>query len=218
MEENVRKTENEVDYKNRWDYVKKEIRARPLLAYKSGIPYEQFHEYMRGYPNATFIQFAYDNIQADKERKTARIQKELADIVYHRGVKRFSQKIMISDSYLRDIISGKKVTASYDIIDKIEIFINSINKDFELSLENLLTPKKHVAIEVENIILQIDSACHGIYRSLGDIKKAADNMRLRTDMFWDNTIPINDSLNHHINELIKCSESLSDISEMYLKK
>ncbi|MDO4725954.1 MAG: hypothetical protein Q4A56_01860 [Porphyromonadaceae bacterium] len=218
MESNVKKAEEKVNYKNRWDYVKKEIRARPLLAYKSCIPYEQFDEYMRGYPDAAFIQYAYDNIQSDKKKKTARIQKELVDIVAYRGVKRFAQKVMISDSYLRDIISGKKDTASYNIIDKVEIFINSVNPDFELSLENLLTPKKHVAIEVENIILQIDFACHGIYQSLGDIKKAADNMRLRTDMFWDNVIPINASLNHHINELIRCSDSLNDISEMYFKK
>lgn len=218
MVQNTNTGAERVDYKHRWDYVKRELRARPLLAYKTGIRYEQFDEYMRGYPNAVVIQSVYERILLDKSEKTARVQKELLDIVDYRGIKSLSKQIMVSDSYIRDIITGKKEIASYNIIDKIEIFLQSVNPKFELSIENLLTPQKHVAIEIDNIIQQIDSACLGIYRSLPDIKKVANKMKLQTDFFRENAIPINSSLNYYIGILLQNSENLKIISDIYIKR
>lgn len=131
----------EKQIKTRWTDIKKQINARQLLAYRVSIPVEKWDEYMHSVPPENEINRIYEAIQTDRLNKTKRVKEALAKIVGYRESALYSKKIGVSDSSIREIIEGKKEKAGYELLDKLELFLNTILPDFEMSIENPLTIK-----------------------------------------------------------------------------
>lgn len=144
-------------YKTRWGDIKKQIKIRPLLAYRVGIQLCDWDMYMTSLPPHEEIDRIYYSIQDDRKTKTLRIKNELSKIVGYREAKKFATKAGVSDSVIRQVLDGKKEMAGYDVINKLEIFLNAVVPEFEISIENTLTPISYV----NDIVSDIASNLHG---------------------------------------------------------
>lgn len=145
----------EKQIKTRWIDIKKQIKERPLLAYRVGIPLADWDEYMYSTPSSSEINRIYFAIQEDRKVKTLRIKEALSQLVGYREAKEFSRKSGVSDSYIRDIIEGKKDMAGYDIINRLELFLHVTVPDFEVSIENPLNVKNYTYEYIGEITSQI---------------------------------------------------------------
>ena len=150
-------------FKTRWTDIKKLIKQRPLLAYRVGIPLENWDTYMHSIPCTSEINRIYYAIQEDRKTKTLRLQQSLSKIVGYRESKEFSKKSGVSDTSIREIIEGKKTMVGYEVINKLELFLSAILPDFEVSIENPLTIKNYSQDYLGEIAT--------------DINQVADNLR-----------------------------------------
>lgn len=200
----------------RWAEIKNQIRERPLLSYIVGIPIEKYKEYTHGTPQAEFILEAEAAIHLDREAKTERIKNELSKIVGYREAKEYSRKFNISDTTIRQVIEGKKERLSYDVIDKFELWLNKIT-GFEMSLENLLTPKEYLKSETDVISTELSNISNRILRYPIDIKRDVAKMEidiygcdysivraLRSDA--QQLLDIADRINLYVNEFMKIND------------
>lgn len=148
----------------RWADIKKQIKQRQLLAYIVGIPAEKWDTYMGStLPDKTEINRIYNAIENDRIKKTARIKDGLSKIVGYRESKEFAKRSGVSDSHIRNIIEGKVLKASYDIINRLELFLSTALPDFEPSIENPLTLKSYSKEFTQGIADSI----HDITKNLG---------------------------------------------------
>lgn len=128
----------EKQIKTRWIDIKKQIRERPLLAYRVSIPLDKWDLYMHSIPTDDEINRIYNAIQNDRKSKTLRIKQALSQIVGYRESKQFSRRARVSDTVIRSVLEGKNDKAGYDVINRLELFLHMTMPGFELSLENPL--------------------------------------------------------------------------------
>ncbi len=208
---------NDKQIKTRWIDVKKQIRARQLLAYRVGISLDDWDKYMYSVPSAAEINRIYDAIQQDRKNKTLRIKEALSRIVGYRESKEFSRKSGVSDTVIRDIIEGKKDMAGYDVINRLELFINAVIPDFELSIENPLTIKTYTQEYIGAIASSIDKVADNIKQYCYRLTELARKMEKDKD--WKgNDIEPSSNLDHNIKRLSELKDQIDTYWEMYIDR
>jgi len=206
----------EKQIKQRWIDIKKTIKQRPLLAYITGIPFNEWYTYMNSVPVEIEVDRIYNAILDDRNEKTKKIKYELQKVVGYREAKQFSQKIGISDTTIREIIEGKKSAAGYGVIDKMEIFLNAINPDFEISLENPLSKELIVRDEFDEIISEIRDISNSLLRESFELKDVAKKMRANID--WrGQLIEPSSGVNYQISRLSRIKNNIELIFDTYIK-
>lgn len=173
---------------NKWSHLKQQIKDRQLLAYIVKIPLEELNSYIYGTPSNEEILRIEKLIAKDRREKTARIRKELQNIVGYREAVQFATKAGTNSTTIREIISGKKDAVGYDTIDKLELYLNAVT-GFELSFENSLKPKEFLKEEVDKILDKICSISENLIRQIPSIRKVTSTGKyeIRTN-YYSNTI------------------------------
>lgn len=203
--------------KTRWTDIKKQINARQLLAYRVSIPVEKWDRYMHSIPSEDEINRIYEAIQQDRVNKTARIKEALSKIVGYRESVVYSKKIGISDSYIREILEGKKVKAGYEIIDKIELFLNTILPDFEMSIENPLTLKNFTQDYANAIANEINKVVENLKDYRFNLSQMITKRETATD--WKgNKISVTRSIEYSIERLTSIKEEIDLFWSIYIEK
>lgn len=208
---------NEKQVKTRWVGIKRQIKDRPLLAYRVGIPLDNWDKYMHSTPNSAEVHRIYYEIQEDRKRKTLRIKEALSKIVGYRESKEFSRKSGVSDTVIRDIIEGKKDMAGYDVINRLELFLKVTMPEFELSLENPLTVKQYTLEYIGEISSQIDSAADRLKQYCFKLSEMSRKMENDTD--WNgNIVEPTYTLNSIIGRLSDLKEQIDSYWKVYIEK
>ena len=171
----------EKQLKQRWVDIKKQINQRQLLAYRVGIALDDWDKYMYSIPSANEINRIYEEIQNDRTKKTLRIKEGLSKIVGYRESNEFSRKSGVSSTSIKQIIEEKKEMAGYDIIDRLELFLNRIIPDFEMSIENPLEIKSfsqehigEIASEIHQVAEQLNQYCFRLTQMTRKMEKEKD--------------------------------------------
>ncbi len=201
--------------KTRWADIRKQINERQLLAYRVGIPIERWDDYMHSTPSMSEINRIYAAIQDDRKTKTLRIREGLTKIVGYREAKEFSRKTGVSDTSIRDIIEGKKEMAGYDMINKLEILLNSVLDDFELSVENPLTIKTYSREYLGEIAVDINRVADDLRRYCFKLSEMARNQELEKD-WYGNAIPASESIKYSIQSLTELKSKVDIFWETYI--
>ena len=165
---------------NKWSHLKSEIKLRPMLAYRIGIPIDKLQYYLYSTPSEEEILRIEKIIFNDRAEKTIKIRNALSKIVGYRETVEFSEKIGISDSKLRDIIQEKDKTPSYDIINRIEVFLNAVS-DFEISIENLIYAEYFIENEFESLAGKIHKVGENLLINTYEIKNLYRNAKKKYD-------------------------------------
>jgi len=208
---------SEKQIKTRWVDVKKQIHERQLLAYRVGISLEKWDTYMYSTPTSDEINRIYLAIQEDRKNKTARIKEGLSKIVGYRESKDFSRKSGVSDTSIRDIIEGKKTMAGYDIINKLELFLNRVLTDFELSIENPLTLKSYSQDYISDIASDINRVADGLKQYCFKLTEMARKQELETS--WDGKkINASTHIEYSINNLTELKDKIETFWKVYIDK
>jgi len=207
----------EKQIKTRWVDVKKQIKERPLLAYRVGIPLEDWDSYMHSTPLSNEVNRIYFEIQEDRKRKTLRIKDALSKIVGYRESKEFSRKSGVSDTVIRDIIEGKKDMAGYDVINRLELFLHVTMSDFELSLENPLSIKEYTREYIGEIASQIDSVADRLKQYCFKLSEMSRKMENETDWKGNNVGPTY-TLSHIMSRLSDLQEQIDSYWKVYVDK
>jgi hypothetical protein len=203
--------------KNRWVDIKKHINERQLLAYRVGIPLEKWDTYMHSMPSTEEINRIYLCIQEDRINKTLRIKEGLSKIVGYRESVEFSRKSGVSSTSIRDIIEGKKIMAGYDIINKLELFLNTILPDFELSIENPLTLKSYSQDYIGDIASEINRIADGLKHYCFRLSEMA--RKQETETGWDgNKIEPSNHLDYSISNLTELKAKIDTFWKVYIEK
>lgn len=135
---------------SRWAILKKQLADRPLLPFMLGMTIEECRKYSHSTPPSNYIDKINTAIEEDRKAKTLRIKNELGKIVGYRESCIYAKRFNISDTTMRKIIEGEKTMISYDVIDKMEIWLNFIT-GMTLSIENPLTPQRYIKAEFDKI-------------------------------------------------------------------
>lgn len=203
--------------KTRWVDIKKQINERQLLAYRVKIPLEKWDIYMHSSPSVDEINRIYSEIQEDRMVKTLRIKEGLSKIVGYRESKEFSKKSGVSDTSIRDIIEGKKTIAGYDIINKLELFLNRVLPDFELSIENPLTFKSYTQDYVGEIATEINKVADNLKQYCFKLTEIA--RKQEAEIGWDGKkIEPSKSIDHSIIALTELKEKIDSFWQVYVEK
>lgn len=201
--------------KNRWSDIKREIKNRPLLAYRVGIPLDQWNEYIHSIPNREEVNRIYDEIKEDRKQKTKRIREKLGEVIGYREANIYAQKMGISSTTIKNIIENKSPSPSYDMINRIEIFLNAIDETFEVSLENSISFKEYV----QNLINQEMKSINNIANYLNNESyKLLDLLNGAEKDIFGKPIHPTSYLSRCINNLHSSKEKLDVIFETYIKK
>lgn len=208
---------SEKQLKTRWTDIKKQINARQLLAYRVGIPVEKWDKYMHSIPEENEINRIYEAIQQDRINKTLRLKNELSKIVGYRESVIFSKKIGVSDSLIREILEGKKVKAGYEVIDKIELYLNTIMSDFEMSIENPLTIRNFTQDFANQIGNEITKIAESLKDYRFDFMQMATKQETRTD-FRGNKMPASRSIELSMQKLAEIKENIDLFWSVYIEK
>lgn len=207
----------EKQIKTRWVDIKKQIKERPLLAYRVGIPLDNWDRYMHSTPPSNEVNRIYFEIQEDRKRKTLRIKEALSKIVGYRESKEFSRKSGVSDTVIRDVIEGKKDMAGYDVINRLELFLHVTMTDFELSLENPLSVKQYTREYIGEIASQIDNTADRLKQYC--FKLSEMSRKLENDKDWQgNEIEPTDTLSYIIKRLSDLKEQVDSYWKIYVDK
>jgi transcriptional regulator with XRE-family HTH domain len=204
--------------KNRWVEIKKQINERQLLAYRVGIPLEQWDKYMYSLPQKDEINRIYIAIQNDRTAKTLRIKEGLSQIVGYREAKEFSRKGGVSDTAIRDIIEGKKTMAGYDIINRLELFLNSVLTDFQLSIENPLTVKSYSLDYLGEISSDINKIASRLQQYSFKLSEMARTQKTDIDYLTKESLAPTHSLRSHIEELTELESKIDLFWNTYCRK
>ncbi|RGL13358.1 hypothetical protein [Bacteroides uniformis] len=134
----------------KWAILKKQLADRPLLPFTLGMTIEECRKYSHSTPPSDYIDKINAAIEEDRKSKTHRIKIELGKIVGYRESCIYAKKFNISDTTMRKIIEGEKTMVGYDVIDKMEIWLN-FTTGMTLSIENPLTPQRYIKAEFDKI-------------------------------------------------------------------
>ncbi len=172
---------------------------------------------MHSTPSEDEINRIYEAIQQDRINKTARVKEALSKIVGYRESVVYSKKIGISDSYIREILEGKKVKAGYEIIDKIELFLNTILPDFEMSIENPLTLKNFTQDYATKITNEINKVVENLKDYRFNLAQMITKREATTD--WKgNKISVTRSIEYSIEKLTDIKEEIDLFWNLYIEK
>jgi methyl-accepting chemotaxis protein len=203
--------------KTRWLDIKKQINERQILAYRVGIPLEKWDSYMHSIPPVDEINRIYLAIQEDRKNKTARIREGLSKIVGYRESVAFSRKSGVSDSSIRDIIEGKKIMAGYEIINRLELFLNRVLPDFELSIENTLTLKSYSQDYIGDIATDINRVADNLKHYCYKLTEMARKQELETG--WDGKkIEASKQIEYSLKTLAELKEKIDAFWKAYIDK
>lgn len=207
----------EKQIKTRWVDVKKQIKERPLLAYRVGIPLDNWDQYMHSTPHSDEVNRIYLEIQEDRKRKTSRIKDALSKIVGYRESKEFSRKSGVSDTVIREIIEEKKDMAGYDVINRLELFLHVTMPDFELSLENPLSVKRYTLEYIGEIASQINNTADRLKQYC--FKLSEMSRKMENDKDWHgNEVGPTYTLEHIIDRLSDLKEQVDSYWKVYVDK
>lgn len=207
----------EKQIKTRWVDVKKQIKERPLLAYRVGIPLDNWDKYMHSTPPSNEVDRIYFEIKEDRKRKTLRIKEALSRIVGYRESKEFSRKSGVSDTVIRDILEGKKDMAGYDVINRLELFLHVTLTDFELSLENPLSLKQYTQEYIGEIASQIDNTADRLKQYCFKLSEMSRKMENDKDWYGNEVEPTY-TLVHIIDRLSDLKEQIGSFWKVYVDK
>ncbi len=206
---------------NKWNHLRRQIKQRQLLLYKAQIPIDLINDYLLGTPSNEEILRIEKIILEDRKEKTLRIRNGLQKFVGHLKSPQVSKNIGVSDTTIREIWTGKKETATYDIIDKVELYLNQ-NFDFELSIENRLTVEDFLNSEADKVIEKINSISDSLLRLPKSIKKIAKRREYEymvTNDFEEYYYPTPiDNLNKIRVDLDELTLELQAIFDSFLRK
>lgn len=203
--------------KTRWTDIKKQIKERQLLAYRVGISLDDWDKYMYSTPTTEEINRIYNAIQEDRKSKTLRIKNGLSKIVGYRESKEYSRKSGVSDSVIRDILEGKKDKAGYDVINRLELFLNVIMLDFELSIENPLNVKNYTQEYLGEIATNLDRIADNIKQYCFNLTELARKMEKEKD--WRGiTIEPTSKLEYNIERLSEFKDQIDSFWKIYIDK
>ena len=201
----------------RWGDVKKQIRERQLLAYRVGIPLDDWDKYMHSTPPADEVNRIYIAIQEDRKKKTLRIKDALSKIVGYRESKEFSRKTRVSDTSIKDIIEGKKDMAGYDVINRLEIFLHVTMPDFELSIENPLNIRSFTVETINDLASSINLAADRIKSNCFQLTELARKQEKEKDWFGKDIEPTS-SLKYNIDRLLELKNEIDLFWDTFLTK
>ncbi len=160
-----------------WKDIKLSMQARPVLFYIIGVPVEQLNTFLLKPPTPEEVERIRAIIAKDREEKTIRIKDYLSRVVEYREVKHTADKIGISSTSLKNIIEGKTPRATYEMIDKIELFLSTIDGlGFEVSLGNQLTVQEHLTKEIQPITQSINHISLSLIECVGNLTHIANNL------------------------------------------
>jgi transcriptional regulator with XRE-family HTH domain len=165
-----KKSQNLTD---KWSHIKRQLKQRQLLFYKTEIPIDLINDYLHKTPSDEEILRIESVVLKDRAEKTVRIRTAIQKYVGHLKSPQLGRNIGVSDTTIREIWTGKQPTATYDIIDKLELYLNQ-NYDFELSVENTLTAREFLDDEVDIIIKDIYSISKSLQEVPKKIKKVVE--------------------------------------------
>lgn len=203
--------------KTRWVDIKKQINERQLLAYRVGIPLDKWDSYMYSLPPVDEINRIYFAIQDDRKNKTARIKEGLSKIVGYRESVEFSRKSGVSDTSIREIIEGKKIMAGYDIINKLELFLNRVLPGFELSIENPLTLKSYSQDYIGEVASDINRVADSLKQYCYQLTEMARKQELETG--WDGKkIDASKQIKDSIATLTELKNKVDTFWKVYIEK
>lgn len=202
--------------KNRWVDIKKQIKERPLLAYRVNIPLDKWDEYMLSFPEPDEINRIYSGIQEDRKVKTARIRAALSKIVGYRESAEYGRKSGVSDSYISNIIEGKKEMVGYDVINRLEIFLSLVT-EFETSIENPLTAKEFSQQMMDEIRIDLNSVINSFERLNNELYHIGRNMKISENPYSFSIKTPEDTIDYYITVLNDLKIRLKNYSELYLK-
>lgn len=207
----------EKQIKTRWIDIKKQIKERPLLAYRVNIPLDDWDKYMYSTPSSSEVNRIYFAIQEDRKVKTLRIKKALSQLVGYREAKEFSRKSGVSDSYIRDIIEGKKDMAGYDIINRLELFLHVTMPDFEVSIENPLNVKNYTYEYIGEIVSQINRIADNLKYDCFKLTELSRKMEKDKDWKGEDIEPTF-LLDSNIKKLSELKEQIDSYWKVYIDK
>jgi transcriptional regulator with XRE-family HTH domain len=202
--------------KTRWADIKKVLKERQLLVYLVEIPIEKWDLYMHSTPSESEVNRIYNVIQSDRIAKTLRIKNELSKIVGYREAKEFSKRAGVSDTIIRDILEGKKEKVGYDVINRLEIFLNAILPDFEPSIENTFNRKIHTVDTIIEITANINKAANRIKDNCLDMIEQTKSGEMPKDIFGKPLEPTY-SLRANIEWLNELRNQIDLLWDTYLK-
>jgi len=151
------KSSNKIHLPSAWKDVKLSIQTRPILMYLLSVPIEEVNTFLLKAPQPEEVERLRAIIAKDREEKTIRLKEYLTKVVNYREITYTANRIGISNTSLKNIIEGKTKKATYEMIDKIELFLSTIDGlGFEVSLGNQLTIQKHLLNEIQPITQNIN--------------------------------------------------------------
>lgn len=199
----------------RWGDVKKQINERQLLAYRVGISLDDWDDYMHSVPVASEVNRIYDEIKLDRKKKTLRIKEALSKIVGYRESNDFAKKSGVSGTSIKQILDGKKDMAGYDIINRLELFLNRIMPDFELSIENPLNAKSYSKEHLGEIASKINETADRIKHYCFDLTRMAQKSEPVKD--WQgNDVGPTESLKWSIKRLEELKNEIDTFWKVYI--
>lgn len=202
--------------KNRWVDIKKQIKERPLLAYRVNIPLDKWDEYMLSFPEPDEINRIYNAIQEDRKVKTARIRAALSKIVGYRESAEYGRKSGVSDSYISNIIEGKKEMVGYDVINRLELFLSLVT-EFETSIENPLTAKEFSQQLMDEIRKDLTNVINSLERLNNELYQIGRNMKIPENPYSFTIKTPEETIEYYITVLNDLKVRLKNYSELYLK-
>jgi len=202
--------------KTRWADIKKILKERQLLVYRVEIPLDKWDLYMHSTPPASEVNRIYNVIQSDRIAKTLRIKNELSKIVGYREAKEFSRRAGVSDTIIRDILEGKKEKVGYDVINRLEIFLNAILPDFEPSIENMFNRKIYTVDTITEITTNVNEVVNRIKHNCLDIIEQTKKEEMPKDIFGKPFEPTY-SLSVNIERLNELKNQIDLLWDTYIK-
>ena len=203
----------------RWGDIKKQINERQLLAYRVGISLDDWDNYMYSVPITSEVNRIYEEIKIDRKRKTLRIKEALSKIVGYRESNDFARKSGVSNTSIKQILDGKKEMAGYDIINRLELFLNRIMPEFELSIENPLNAKLHTQEHLGEIASKINQTADHIKQYCFKLTEKA--RKTETEKDWqgnDIVIRPTESLGYYIKRLEELKSEIDLFWEIYVER
>lgn len=171
---------------------------------------------MHSTPPSSEVNRIYDVIQSDRIAKTLRIKNELSKIVGYREAKEFSRRAGVSDTIIRDILEGKKEKVGYDVINRLEIFLNAILPDFELSIENTFNRKIYTVDTITEITANVNEVVNRIKHNCLDIIEQTKKEEMPKDIFGKPFEPTY-SLSVNIERLNELKNQIDLLWDTYIK-
>ncbi len=205
---------------DKWSHLKRQLKQRQLLLYKAEIPIDLINEYLHKTPSDNEILRIESAILKDREEKTTRIRAGIQKYVGHLKSPQLGKNIGVSDTTIREIWTGNQITATYDIIDKLELYLNQ-NYGFELSIENTLTVREFLDDEVDILIKRISDISKSLQEVPKSIKKIVEKGEYEYQLFNDFSkhyfpTPI-DTLNRQKENLNSVIVELQSLFDSFIK-